>query len=104
MAKRSGQGKSYKQRVEEGLKPVFVWLPPDAHALLQEVCSTTGMNMTEVITKMLLETRTAPRRKASPMPGTAAELAARVRQGGDRRKAVVIATGQVATAGKLSRG
>lgn len=108
----SGPSKTYAERVASGRAPVFVWLSSDAAGALDELIAR-GMSKTEAIEAGLMMLResgddaVAPRTETPPVPpidsrthrprgeraqppGSPAELAARVRSAGARRKAVEV--------------
>lgn len=104
----SGPSKTYAERVASGRAPVFVWLSSDAAGALDELIAR-GMSKTEAIeaglmmlresgddavaprTETPIDSRThRPRGERAQPPGSPAELAARVRSAGARRKAVEV--------------
>lgn len=116
--KKSGPTKSYAQRVKDGLRPVFVWLPPEAAEALDNAVASSGGTMTDVIVQLLLDEGLVQRavageapipvpkqpekKRTSPAkPGSSVDAAAKVREGGMRRQAIVVSTGQIARDGTL---
>lgn len=108
MSKKSGPSKSYKQRVKDGLTPVFVWLTPEAAAALEGAMAASGGTKTSVIEELLLASarprvveRVVERQPDTPKPKPKATPISAPALSGVRRQATIVSTGAIASDGRI---